>query len=340
MSRSQHLVHIALGALAIVFLAKPGWNPWPELGKAVGEAFLIALLVIYLVEIHSHQRLEDTAEEIIRKIGKNIIPLIYGHELPPALVEALESNTLKQPVYRDKVHLDIELTSANLPRSRTSIHGADSAKETLEYAEAAAETAADMNEKLCKLANTYSYTLINCSDEAFTDTLRVALEWDKWLAEIIADGKSNPSLEYVKVGGILYVEADDKAKVLSKLSLPETTVVKDLHSMIRGTPDGSLLFEETAFSIPPKGQVDISFHGVMYKRYSDNEVWSTFYPTLEVTLSVSSVEFDVEARFPDSGDMLRTNQGDMTNRWVYDAPLLTGQSVIFWWRPKAAKASA
>ena len=384
MGSAQHLLHLLIFLGGVLLVAKPSWMPAPEIGKAVGEAFLIALVVIYLVEVHSHKRLENTAEEIIRKIGKNIIPLVYGHELPLQLVEALEKSTLQQPVYRDKMRLHVELTPASLPRAtplppvsmtlpetdtsglgqnrlRSERRGvvadwqlADDPKTTevssrAETVELAASvgltptspipmaTSAPKMERLCRLASTYSYTLINCSDEAVKNPLKVLLERDKWLADIIAEGRSDPFLEYVKVGDTLYVDAAHRGEVLARLSLPPETSVRTLETKTGPCPDGNgLLFEEESFQIPAKGRVDISFHGVLHKRYSDNEVWSTFYPTLEVDLSISSVDFDVEARFPEEGTMLKTDLGGMSRRWSYNAPLLAGQAVLFWWRPKVA----
>ncbi len=313
MSKLQHSVHAVLALAAFILLAKPEWMPRPEFGKAVGEAVLIALLIIYLVEVHSHKRLGDTAEDMIRKIGKNIIPLVYGHELPTPLVEALEANTLQQPVYREKMRLDVELTPTQLGKTNGEL------------------------EQLCRLETTYSYALVNCSDDPVKRPCRISLERDKWLAERIAGNDSDPVMEYVQVGNLLYVDEENKAKVIQKLNFKDGSCIRPLIAYINPSPDGNVVtFEESNFVLPPRGRCEIAFNGVLFKRYSDNEVWSTAYPTLGVSLSVTSVHFEVEARFPDSAVKLLTNQGAMTSRWAYDAPLLAGQAVIFWWRPKKA----
>lgn len=311
MTRVQHLVHGLIAAVALLLLAQPSWMPRAEFGKAIGEAFLIALLVIYLVEVQSHKRLEDSAEAMIRKIGKNIIPLIYGHELPSPLVEALEASTLEQPVYRERLRIDVELQPVDKNRADGTV------------------------EKLCRVEATYTYQLVNCSDSQVARPLRMVLERDKWLTEIIANGQVDPAFHYVKIDSVLYVEAHKEAAVRSRLKVPAEAKTKPLGALTGWSKDGNNLeFVEKEFAIPPGGRIEVSFSGTLYKRNSDNEVCASFYPTLGVSLNVSTADFDVEARFPGEDEDISTDVGGLTCRWSYDAPLLAGQSVLFWWRPK------
>jgi len=306
----QHILHALLAAIAFGLMSETAIKGVGHLSKSVGEAILIALLVIYLVEVQSHKRLEESAIQMIKKVGKNIFGLVYGHELPSRFVEALEKTMLEQPVYRESMHLAVELTSTELTNS------------------------AGVNEKLCKMHCTFSFTLMNCSDAPAKQPIQVALERDKWLAELYPDNASEPFLEYLRINNDLYVRPEDAEKVKRQLTAVDLKI-KPLTDLGTDKSDGNeLVFCQPDTIIPAKGSVQVKFGGVMYKRYSDNEVWSTFFPTLAVFLTVTSVDFEVEARFPTSGEVLSTNLGDTTSRWEYDAPLMSGQSVIYWWRPK------
>ena len=305
-----HITNALLGAVALGLMSEWATETIGHLAKSAGEALFIALAVIYIVEYQSHKRLEESALQMIRKIGKNIFGLVYGHELPGPFMDALEKTMLEQPVYRERMHLAVDLSSTEL----VNLEG--------------------VNEKLCKLSCTYTFTLVNCSDTQAERPITVFLERDKWLAERFPSNTSEPQLEYLQIGTQLYVDMDKAEKVKHQLSSTNATI-KPLSDLVAQSDDGNeLVFSERSVVIPANGRLQVKFGGVLYKRYSDNEVWSTSYPTLGVFLTVTSVDFEIEARFPTSGTMLSTDLGDVTSRWDYDAPLLAGQSVIYWWRPK------
>ena len=184
MSLVQHLFHLLLGIVALIFIAEPAWIPAvaQHFLKAVGEACVIALLVIYLVELHSHKRLEKTATEMIRKVGKNIFGLVYGHELPSAFVDLLEATTLEKPIYREKIHLNYEIQALQVARVDGAI------------------------EDICVLRSTHHFNLVNCSDEDVDHNVRIYLERDIWLAEIVAENATDPKFEYVRIDNTVYTE--------------------------------------------------------------------------------------------------------------------------------------
>lgn len=306
----NHISNALLLAIAFGLMSDAAVEYFGHLSKSLGEALVIALVVIYVVEYQSHKRLEESALQMITKIGKNIFGLVYGHELPSPFMEALEKTMLEQPVYRERMHIAAQLSSTELKNNDGEI------------------------EWLCKLSCTYTFNLINCSDAPAAQPITVFLERDKWLAERFPENSSEPELEYLRIGNTLYIDADNEQRIRRQLSATNLDA-KPIANLVFSSDNGNeLVLKEPNVVIPANGSVQIQFGGVLYKRYSDNEVWSTSYPTLGVSLDVTSVDFEVEARFPSSGAMLSTNLGDVTSRWSYDSPLLAGQSVIYWWRPK------
>jgi hypothetical protein len=318
MTAGQHAANFALFVIAAFFISEP--PVVPELArhffKALGEAFVIALVVIYLVESRSHMRMEHTAVKMIQKIGRNIFGVVYGHELPAKFVDALEETALSRPVYRETMTIHYELSSASLPR----IDGKP-------------------DEEVCKLAAAYSFALVNCSDEPVTHGVRLFLERDKWLAKLLGDEAVDPVFEYVVVGDTLYVDAVSTAKIKARLKLPDGCDVEPLEKYLMRSDNGNTLtFKLKDVSIPPASPLRVDFSAIMTKRYSDNEVWSNGFPSLGAKLIASSSDFEVEARFPDN-DSTATNRTELTSTWVYDRPMLVGQAVIVWWRPKGVPAS-
>lgn len=308
-NRTQQLLHALVAVVGLLLISEPAWLPVKHFFAAVGEACIIAVLVIYLVEVYSHKRLEETAAGLISKVGKNIFGLVYGHELPPHLVDALEA-TLSSPVYRDRMHLDVELAKVSLKRK-------------------------DAGEKdLCRLINSYRFELVNCSDSSQDRPFALSLERDKNLAEIIDAKLADPKFQYVKVGNSFYCDPLCKDELIRRLSLPTTIQYLPIEKHLEVRENGNeLSFTLEKIAIPGNGRIEVMFSGVLYKQDSDNEVWRTAYSTLGVSLSASSTDFEVEARFPADG-VAGTNLGALTSRWTYDAPLLGGQFVIYWWRPR------
>lgn len=309
LSKTHHLAHVVLFLIACFFISEPSFLPFTKFFKAFGEACLIALLVIYLVEVNSHKRLEETAADMIRKVGKNIFGVVYGHVLPNKLVDAIET-TLERPIYRDRMKIDIEL----IPVALNRIDG--------------------NKEPACQYRHTYSYSLVNCSDSDVIQNVQINLERDKWLAEVIANNESQPIIEYVLIGSTLYAHDDALDSISRRLNRLPSLLNKSLADHIIGSVDGNQIsFSAEGITIPADSKIDITFNGLLVKRNSDNEVWATSFPTLGVNVTATSNHYEIEARFP-SDDLVPTNQSSLSYKWVYDSPMLSGQSVIFWWRPK------
>jgi hypothetical protein len=228
----HHLKNLALFMGGVFLMSDFMVGQLGHLSKSVGEAILIAVLVIYLVELQSHQRLEETAVQMIKKVGRNIFGLVYGHELPTPFSESLE-RMLQQPIYRDQMDLDVHLRSVKL-------NGTDGAQH-----------------QLCRLQCTFSYDLVNCSDQPVTQSIQVFLERDKWLAELVSNDQTDPVLEYLKIGNDLYVHPDRSLEIQARLSAYGTET-HPLDALINEGDNGNeLVFRKEGVTIPANGRVSV-----------------------------------------------------------------------------------
>jgi hypothetical protein len=317
-TRLQHLVHLLILIISLVLISEPKILESTYLGvkfwKALGEAGLIALFVIYLVEAQSHKRLEETAVKMISQVGRGIFGLVYGHELPEKIVKTLEESTLKQPIYRDRMFLNYELTAKNF-----EVKGQDV--------------------KLCELASSHSFKLINCSDKMQPIPVTVYLERDKWLTTQSGVGAADtePTIYYVQIGSKIYYDPS-KLELIEKIrgTIDTSMIKEDISKYVKQTDEGNkLTFCVTHVEIPAHGTLDVSYSGLLHKRYSDNEFWTTKYPTQGVSLSITTNDYEVNVDFPDSPEPTKETSGKMTQKWEYDDVMLKGHSVVFWWYPKA-----
>ena len=86
-------------------------------------------------------------------------------------------------------------------------------------------------------------------------------------------------------------------------------------------------------------QLEVMYTAQLVKERSDNEVWTSLFPStgmeLSLTVEVDDLEFD--ARSLSSKDVERligTRASNEMNKWRLNGPILPHQSIIVWWRPK------
>jgi hypothetical protein len=318
MSLTQHLVHIVISAVCLYFISEPTHLTENlhsiKFLKSLGEAGLIALVIIYLIEMQSHKRLEKTAEKLISKVGRRFFGLVYGHDLPDELIRAVENNTLDRPVYREHMDMQYELTAKNIRTGKNS--------EIV---------------TLCEIASLQSYKLFNCAEDPVDIPVRIYLERDKWLISHsdVPKEHTEPLILYVQIGTTIYLDEESRDKVIAKRGpLQASLNVKPLKPLVTTKDEGNkLYFEIDKISLPGKSELSISYAGVLHKRNSDNELWTTSYSTLKTNLSITSNDYDINVDFPSDHEPNCTRTG-MNSRWMYNEVLLKGQAITFWWLPK------
>lgn len=89
----------------------------------------------------------------------------------------------------------------------------------------------------------------------------------------------------------------------------------------------------------PKEEFELYFETVLLKEFSDAEIWSTQYPTLQsdITFTVRDgrIQFGLFARTASTPELLYTSLDKSHAEWRIGGPILVNDSITVWWRPEA-----
>ena len=110
---------------------------------------------------------------------------------------------------------------------------------------------------------------------------------------------------------------------------------EEIRRAIRSDGDGELEYCWER-SLAPNGELPVLISVTCVKERSDNEVWGSFYPTVDgVTLSFSVLEgMRFGVRPLSSANLIEqpTVPNPFARTWRFDGPLLKHNSAVFWWR--------
>ena len=91
--------------------------------------------------------------------------------------------------------------------------------------------------------------------------------------------------------------------------------------------------------LAPGATVRVRGTSTLIKDRSDNEIWTSLYPSksmrLYVTMNCRDMEFGADALHRAPIKKVAGEDGDMGHHeWELTRPVLPYQSIVFWWRPK------
>ncbi len=90
-------------------------------------------------------------------------------------------------------------------------------------------------------------------------------------------------------------------------------------------------------NLDPGEEVEVAIETLAVKEDSDNEIWGTYYPTLQgdVTLTVrrAGLVTGLNARTATAATELFTSDDGSAFRWQINGPMLANDSLTLWWQP-------
>lgn len=91
--------------------------------------------------------------------------------------------------------------------------------------------------------------------------------------------------------------------------------------------------------LAPGATVQVRATSTLIKDRSDNEIWTSLYPSksmrLYVTMNCQDMAFGAAALHRESIKKVAGEEGDMGHHeWELARPVLPYQGIVFWWRPK------
>lgn len=92
-------------------------------------------------------------------------------------------------------------------------------------------------------------------------------------------------------------------------------------------------------TLSPGETIRVRANAILIKERSDNEIFTTLYPSISMRLNVNmhcqNMEFGAESHHRAGIKKVSGRGTDGHHEWELDRPLLPNQGIVFWWRPES-----
>jgi hypothetical protein len=261
--------------------------------KELGVAFLVAGIVIRVVEKRAKELDNERADQLRREVAHDAIFSIYGLRHRTDFINATIETNLQARIVRENMTMKYEVRAP-----------------TREEAELVLPSAGeDALQRFAVLEMELRYTFRNVASKESSFLVPCTMP--------LRQGEGARSLTkatYVSLGGV---------------SLTEQQIADAAQARAEE------LVYQWNYTLSPGGTLDLVIYAQCLKERSDAEVWGSLFPTMgDITLSMTvpaGLSFGVRDH---SNAILKEEPGPNSNSktWTMSGPLLTHNSIIFWWR--------
>lgn len=281
------------------------WLSVLEFVKQLGSALLVATVILYFVEKKAREEQAKISDELRQRISENVFEAVLGTNAPKEVVQQVMTSVFAKKVIRENMTLHYNIESVSDKKLKEITGG-----------------------KLPKVSpeNKQKYIFI--------------------------DVENNYVLKNIGLGN-----ANEKINVF--IPFPNHTDLKDFATLMHvyangqelNIKDGNEAIPDTEYEkkyswpvkIKPKETLRVITKYRLVKERSDNEVFTSLFPTLKLQMTadmrIEDMEWDVDALHSDK--IRSINHRNQSGPYAYErvtfetqAPILPYQGVLTWWRPK------
>jgi hypothetical protein len=266
------------------------------LAKELGVAFIVAGIIAWSIEEQARERDNQRAMQLRQDVANDAVFALYGLRHKKDFIKAVVETNLEARIVRENLSLRYVVRTLSAN----------------EAAEIKPSDPDDALQRFVVLEMTSSYRFRNVSAASEELSIRYAIAL-----------RHGPGPR--RITRASYVSLDGKP-------LTDDQIASALTS---GMHDDELRYAWPR-RIPAGKTLDVLIVARCVKERSDNEVWGSFFPTMEgAQLSLSVLEGMRFGVRPVTSAELAVEQGEpsSTSRsWRMGGPLLRHNSLVFWWR--------
>lgn len=303
-------VGVALVVVAIVMEALvPGFFPKPEADSSrlvgldftvlflreLGIAFLVAGIIIRVVEKRAKEHDSQRADRLRREVAHDAIFSIYGLRHRTDFINAAVERNLQARIVRENMTMEYEVRPPTKDEAELVLPGAGD----------------DALRRFVVLRMDLTYTFRNVASEEVTLRIPYTIPLRQG-----SGARKLTKANWVCIGGTELSEHEIGAAA-------EERAEELVYQWIR--------------TLPPGETLEMNISAQCLKERSDSEAWGCLFPTMgDITLSLKVPEglsFGVRDHSNATLIERRAKMPSLTSKtWTMVGPLLTHNSIIFWWR--------